>query len=602
MLAGRPGPQLGRPALTALLATVILPAGLPKGTIARRAVDRQQVNWVSRGFNLLKSRVGAGLVSGCLVFSLVASVWGKATNATAADPPGATTEETLARQILQETGISGGLVVHLGCQGGKLTAALRTGESYLVHGLDADPQNVQTARRYAQSLGLYGKVSVDQLSGGRLPYIDNLVNLIVAENPSQVSADEMMRVLAPGGVAYVKSGAEWTKTIKPRPQQIDEWTHYLHDPSNNAVAHDTEVGPPRHMQWVAAPNWSRHHDHMASLSALVSAGGRIFYIMDEGPRESILLPSEWFVIARDAFNGALLWKRAVPEWNTQLWPLKSGPNQLPRRLVAVGDRVYVTLGIDAPVTALDAATGTTVLSYPGTDHTDEILSADGKLFLLVAHSGNKWKEYRPVSTYVWDNTKWANREYAWDQEARTILAVEAESGKPVWNIETKVAPLTMGLDQDQLYFYDGEKVVALDRNGGTQKWTSEPVLRKLPFPTGYGPTLVVHEGVVLLSIENKTMTAFSAADGKTLWTAPHHQGGHASPDDMLVINGLVWSADVANNQNSGLVTGRDFRTGEVKSQFPPDVNPPWFHHRCYRSRGTDKYYIAARTGIAPRRQ
>ncbi len=101
---------------------------------------------------------------------------------------------------------------------------------------------------------------------------------------------------------------------------------------------------------------------------------------------------------------------------------------------------------------------------------------------------------------------------------------------------------------------------------------------------------------MLLSIENKTMTAFSAADGQTLWTAPHHQGGHASPDDMLVINGLVWSADVANSQNSGLVTGRDLRTGDVKSQFPPDVNPPWFHHRCYRSRGTDKYYIAARTG------
>lgn len=541
-------------------------------------------------------KLGVGLLMGGLVCCLAAAARAETTpGKTALARSGAATQ-SLARRILDETGVQGGLVVHLGCGDGKLTAALRAGDSYLVHGVDSDPKLVEVARRYVQSQGLYGKVSVDHVVGDRLPYIDNLVNLLVAEDPGQVSPEEMMRVLAPEGVAYVKSGSQWSKIVKPRTQQIDEWTHYLHDPSNNAVAHDTEVGPPRHMQWVAAPNWSRHHDHMASLSALVSSGGRVFYIMDEGPRESILLPGQWFVIARDAFNGALLWKRAIPEWNTQLWPLKSGPNQLPRRLVAVGDRVYVTLGIDAPVTALDAATGETVRTFGGTDHTDEIINADGTLFLLVANSENKWKDYRPNSTYVWDNTRRANSEWAWDKEPRSVVAIQADSGERVWKQEATVAPLTMGLDEERLYFYDGEKVVALARADGKQVWASEPVLRKLPFPTGYGPTLVVQQGVVLLSIENKTMTAFSAADGATLWTAPHHRGGHMSPDDMLVINGLVWSADVANNQNSGLVTGRDLQTGEVKSEFPPDVNPPWFHHRCYRSRATDKYYIAARTG------
>ena len=33
-------------------------------------------------------------------------------------------------------------------------------------------------------------------------------------------------------------------------KEIDEWTHYLHGPDNNAVADDTRVGPPRYMQWV----------------------------------------------------------------------------------------------------------------------------------------------------------------------------------------------------------------------------------------------------------------------------------------------------------------------------------------------------------------
>jgi len=378
---------------------------------------------------------------------------------------------------------------------------------------------------------------------------------------------------------------------------MDEWTHYMHDATGNAVAHDTIIGPPRRLQWVGSPRWSRHHDHMASLSALVSSNGRIFYIMDEGPRDAILLPAKWMLIARDAFNGTILWKRPIDEWNTHLWPLKSGPNQLPRRLVALGDRVYVTLGIDAPLSVLDAATGKTIKTYAGTEHTDEIIADDGVLFLLVAESPNKWKRYRPNSTYVWDNTGRANREWAWDRARRRLMAVRAGNGEVLWNKECRVAPLTLAADAERVFFYNGEKVVCLNRSSGKELWTSEPVLRKSSFPTGYGPTLVVHDGVVLLSVENRSMTAFSAADGKTLWTAPHHRGGHMSPDDMLIIDGLVWSGAVAGGGDSGVFTGRDIRTGKVKSEFPPDVNPPWFHHRCYRSRATDKYFIASRTGI-----
>ncbi|MEA3367928.1 MAG: hypothetical protein U9R68_07430, partial [Planctomycetota bacterium] len=35
-----------------------------------------------------------------------------------------------AAKILQETGIRGGLIVHLGCGDGRLTAALRAGDAY----------------------------------------------------------------------------------------------------------------------------------------------------------------------------------------------------------------------------------------------------------------------------------------------------------------------------------------------------------------------------------------------------------------------------------------------------------------------------------------
>jgi ubiquinone/menaquinone biosynthesis C-methylase UbiE len=143
-----------------------------------------------------------------------------------------------AKEILDAAGVKGGLIVHAGCGDGKLTAALRAGDSYLVHGLDTDAKHVDKARTHIHSLGLYGKVSVDRFDGEQLPYIDNLVNLLVADDLGKVPMAEVMRVLAPKSVAYIRRDGKWEKTIKPWPEEIDEWTHYLHDPQGTMVGRD----------------------------------------------------------------------------------------------------------------------------------------------------------------------------------------------------------------------------------------------------------------------------------------------------------------------------------------------------------------------------
>jgi outer membrane protein assembly factor BamB len=411
------------------------------------------------------------------------------------------TSEQQATRILKDTGVAGGLIVHLGCGDGQLTAALHAGQGYLVQGLDRDMENVTKARAQIQSQGLYGCVSVDRLVGDGLPYIDNFANLVVAEQLGNVPMAEVLRILAPNGVAYVKDGDSWTKTVKPRPGEIDEWTHFFYDATGNPVAHDTAVGPPRRYQWLGGPTWSRHHDHMASMSALVSAQGRIFYIMDEGSRASIQLPAHWYLIARDAFNGTILWKRQLPSWNTHQWPLKSGPAQVTRRLVAVGDKVFVTLGLDAPLAILDAATGRTIRTCDGTANTEEIIvapgirvegvppsdrgqdardTAGGVAFLLVNEAPSKWPRYRQEFSYVWDNTNHANKDWAWDGQKRHIVAVDVESGKVLWKRETTVAPLTLAADAQRVYLHDGERLVSLDRSNGTPLWTSEPVRIRIP--------------------------------------------------------------------------------------------------------------------------
>ena len=51
--------------------------------------------------------------------------------------------------------------MHVGCGNGKLTAAFRASDKYLVHGLDRDTAKVSEARKHIEACGLYGTVSVD---------------------------------------------------------------------------------------------------------------------------------------------------------------------------------------------------------------------------------------------------------------------------------------------------------------------------------------------------------------------------------------------------------------------------------------------------------
>ena len=141
----------------------------------------------------------------CTIFLLLVSI------AVSVAPARQRDNSREAIRILDSTDVKGGLIVHIECGDGKLTAALRANDSYVVHGLDSDPGNIAEARRHIKALGKYGNVFVEPWSGDRLPYIDNSVNLVVSEDLGGVSDSEVMRVLVPNGIAYIKSEGRWEK-------------------------------------------------------------------------------------------------------------------------------------------------------------------------------------------------------------------------------------------------------------------------------------------------------------------------------------------------------------------------------------------------------
>ncbi|GAF98595.1 unnamed protein product, partial [marine sediment metagenome] len=273
--------------------------------------------------------------------------------------------------------------------------------------------------------------------------------------------------------------------------------------------------------------------------------------------------------------------------------LKSGPAKLPRRLVAVGDRVYVTLGYEEPISILDAATGKTLQVLDGSQGSEGLLVSQDVLFANVIED-LQTAVFKPEHPYCWTEAARARKIGQWKQGEgkQFIKAFNIKTGDLLWEKKTPVAPLSLAADHECVYFCNGLKVVCLMRQNGSHRWESEPVPQSVLFGSDRAPTLVVYGDTVLYSANASHIMALDAHSGQTLWSTKHRRSGHCSPGDVLVVNDLVWSG---GDKKSSFV-GKDLRTGEVKTQFdPPEMT--WFHPRCHISKATDRYLLPSRTGI-----
>jgi outer membrane protein assembly factor BamB len=494
-----------------------------------------------------------------------------------------------SQEIIAKSGIKGGFIVHLGKGEAGFTTDSFLNDSFLVHGLYSNEAAIVQARAHIKKRNLYGKVSVQHWDKDYLPYADNMVNLLVAEELGEVPMEEVMRVLTPLGAAFIKQNRAWTQKNKPWPDQIDEWTHYLHDADNNAVAEDTVVGLPRHLKWLGEPKYARSHEQLASVSAMVSARGRLFYIVDEGLRSDIRMPARWRLVARDAFNGVILWKRQINKWTNHLHSFRSGPPDLPFRLVAVGDRVYVTLGEDKPVTALDAATGKDMVTYPGSEQTRQIIHTGKILIMLVGDSQVDIQSKR-------GEIKSARRE---------VLAANLSTGAILWRKELDIdALIPIVVSNGTLLYQTNKQLVCLELKSGNERWRKKhpvhfgDIKRNKRLWQWASPTLTAHEDVVYVA-DFRTLSAVSINDGEVIWSNTSAQG-FCSPPDIFVINGLLWRGYTHTRGAADFSEGLNAKTGALEISIATEKAwefPTLAHHRCYRPKATNRFILSSRSGI-----
>lgn len=196
--------------------------------------------------------------------------------------------------LLQDETLRPGLCVVVGCGNAEALVDSQLNGKYVVQGVCADKNKAGAIREELVAKGVYGKISVTQVVGNRLPYVDNLVNVIVVVNQGKISREETMRVVAPYGTALFKQNGTWKKVTKTYPQDMDEWPQPRHDAANSNISRDALVAPPTRLQWLTQEKYDRE-----DLVQLLSAGGRNFYTFSNGK-----------VVARDAFNGIRLWEQA----------------------------------------------------------------------------------------------------------------------------------------------------------------------------------------------------------------------------------------------------------------------------------------------------
>ena len=446
--------------------------------------------------------------------------------------------------ILQSVRGRAAVCVQLGCGDGALSVQLAEAGKLFVHALESDPVKVRTVREALQARGLYGQATVEHWMARFLPYADNLVNVLLAENAAAAPESEIKRVLAPNGVAWIRRGDTWRSLRKSWPKEFDEWTHSRHDADGNMVSHDLAVGVPLGLRWVAGPpqdaggkKW--YYDHV-----LVSAQGRNFYAYENE------------ITARDAFNGVLLWSQPlkaysfretgteVPSFLALKAKLATRPSKV--RPVAIEDRLYVAA--EGRLLALDAATGNTVTEFGQITSPREILVAGGTLVLA---------------------------------DTNVVRAYSTLSGSILW--ETALAAERIVAGDGSLFCLSSNVVVSFNLATGQERWRIEDT-NAIP-----ATTCTYHQGVLVLEKsswrddpEGCGLLAYSGKNGRLLWSKDYRPDQtHWQEARSFFARGRLW-LQMAEDR----VVGFGPQTGKQKEVYGSQGK------HCATPVATERFFIA----------
>jgi len=282
-----------------------------------------------------------------------------------------------ADEIINNTGVTRGYCLVLGCGDGRLVYELARQSEMTVIGIEKNMKKVNEAKEKLDKAGLLGsRVVVESWDMSHLP--DYFANLIVSgelmeSDELSYTPEQTYRVLRPcGGTVYfgrpsdvsgfdtenvirwvqkagitnpevVNKNGIWVKATRGKLTGAGSWTQIYGNPENTACSDDTLVKGSLEVLWFGEPGPKGMVDRHAEAIGPVSINGRLF------------VQGEEIVSAYDAYNGTQLWERKIPG-AVRVKAKVDGGN-----IVATEDALYIA-AYDRCY-RLDPATGQTIREY-----------------------------------------------------------------------------------------------------------------------------------------------------------------------------------------------------------------------------------------------
>jgi outer membrane protein assembly factor BamB len=457
----------------------------------------------------------------------------------------ATAASDLAEVIALPNSPKGGVIIYLGGADADAMIKSRDAGRFVVQSVLFDTASVNKSREAILAKKAYGLVAVIRGSGKRLAYTDNFVNIVVIDNPAAftkaaVPAVEVARIVVPKGVVLVAGddslvkaiakamgskevtkASKWTMIVKPRPKEMDEWTHGRHDPEGTSISQDKLVGYSGVLQWRQGPIWL-----WPGISSRTIDGKNYYYVKGE-------------IVCRDAFNGVLIWRIHAQEQKS---------------FTALGKRVYAFIPGVHNLVALDAATGKVVQHYRDIRGVCPLALVHVGGNIVFAADDGLGSVNRKTGKLNWMNKSIRGSANTYTKPYdRTWKHGRLEG----WKENTKAEILVSG---NYILRKRANKLTCLGLANGKQLWTQDYPGHRLRVAK-YGVYALKYfqgsGGYTSARKKGSIIEARSLKDGSTLWK--HKINGRIGPGtDLHAFDGLIWDT-------TG-IKGYDPQTGELKKQ------------------------------------
>ena len=528
--------------------------------------------------------------------------------------PDRTEAATIARWLLDRSGVRQGWGVVLGARDGQVALELVRQSDLKLVIVEANEARVQATRRLLADAGVYGvRASVHHLVGDTLPYGNFMANLVISESsmdsgePPRWSAAEVHRLVRPtGGVVLLGttaaelpsakvaawnhwlSGSEllaamrdtgdgwWLRYERGRLPGARDWSHQYGSADNTSTSLDERVRGELEVAWWGDPGPRPMPDRGPRNPAPLSANGRLYI---QGDR---------ILFGLDAYNGSVLWSVIAPEVRRANLPRDCSNTAADDTMLYVAHHEYCL--------EFDGQTGERRRRHAVPWEAGEPLFDWGYLAVVERHMiGSRVKR---ESRYQGDDGEWFE-DYHPDQVSRVVSESlfglgNGEDGVRWRYRRGAILNSTITIGDGMIFFIESRNpdavnadtgrlppevltdtyLVALDLRNGAQLWDRAQDFSQLQFMT----YLVYSENTLVATGTDQSKNfhtyAFNAPSavrapeqaqslllgGQALWYNSHkedkgHHSGHLQ--HPVVVDGVYYSDQRAFDLKTGHTTRTD---------------------------------------------